>query len=99
MDYKKVTFRLTDTEDFMADILAAMLVDIGFESFEETTQGIMAYSPAPSFDETAMVETIHASLPELQYTFRIEHIADQNWNKTWEDNYFKPAALRRRGVR
>ena len=37
MDYKKVTFRLTDTEDFMADILAAMLGDIGFESFEESS--------------------------------------------------------------
>ena len=98
MDYKKVTFRLTDTEDFMADILAAMLGDIGFESFEETTQGIMAYSPAPSFDETAMVETIHASLPELQYTYRIEHIADQNWNKTWEDNYFEPIEIDNRCI-
>jgi len=98
MDYQKVTFRLVDAEDFMADILVALLGNNGFESFEETTQGIIAYCPAPSFDETAMIENITSALPELKYAYRIETIADQNWNKTWEEHHFEPIEINNRCI-
>ena len=98
MDYKKITFRLQDAEDFMTDLLAATLGDIGFESFEETTQGIIGYCPASSFDEIAMKIAIDELTIKVNYTYRIEHIADQNWNTTWEENSFEPIEIDNRCV-
>jgi len=98
MDYKKVTFRLQDAEDFMTDLLIATLGDIGFESFEETTQGIIGYCPTSSFDEIVMKIAIEELIIKISYTYRIEHIADQNWNTAWEENSFEPIEIDNRCI-
>ncbi len=89
MEYTKVTFRLKDTEDFASDLLAATLGEIGFESFEETTQGINCYCPTALFDEAEMNTTLNELPIALDFAYRVEKIADQNWNETWEQNSFK----------
>lgn len=98
MDYKKVTFRLQDSEDFVTDLLAAALGDCGFDSFEETTQGIIAYCPAPLFDEIALKTAIDELPLKIDFTYRVEHMADQNWNETWEQNSFVPIEIDNRCV-
>ena len=50
MEYIKVTFRTEDVEEWANDLLASMLGEVGFESFEETSRGIVGYCPAPAFD-------------------------------------------------
>ena len=50
MDYKQVTFRITNDQDFAADLLANCLGEIGFDSFEETTKAL-SLCPASLFDE------------------------------------------------
>ena len=92
MDYIKVTFRTEDVEEWTNDLLASMLGEIGFESFEETSRGIVGYCPAPAFDEEAMKQTV-TELPIADTSliaYRIETIADQNWNAVWEQNGYEP---------
>ena len=92
MDYIKVTFRTEDVEEWANDLLASMLGEIGFESFEETSRGIVGYCPAHAFNEEAMKQTV-TELPIADtslITYRIETIADQNWNAVWEQNGYEP---------
>ena len=92
MDYIKVTFRTEDVEEWANDLLASMLGEIGFESFEETSRGIVGYCPAHAFNEEAMKQTV-TELPIADTSliaYRIETIADQNWNAVWEQNGYEP---------
>lgn len=95
MEYVKVTFRTEDVEEWANDLLASMLGEVGFESFEETSRGIIGYCPAPAFDEAAMKQTV-AELPiadASSIAYRIETIADQNWNAVWEQNGYEPIEI------
>ena len=94
MDYIKVTFRLEKPEDYTADLLVAYLGEVGFESFEETTQGVIGYCPINLFEESEMKQVI-AELPgNAKIVYRVDTIADQNWNEEWEKNYFKPIEIK-----
>ena len=95
MDYVKVTFRTEDVEEWANDLLASMLGEVGFESFEETSRGIIGYCPAPAFDEAAMKQIV-AELPiadASMIAYRIETIADQNWNAVWEQDGYEPIEI------
>jgi len=98
VNYTQVTFRIYNSETFATDLLVHCLGDIGFDSFEETTQGIIGYSPALPFDEKAMNTAIEELPIKLNYNYRIAQIPDQNWNKTWEDNYFEPIEIDNRCI-
>lgn len=90
MEYTKITFRFEHTDDFVPDIVAAQLGENGFDSFEETTRGIIGYCPAHLFDEAAMNRAISELPYDITYQYRIETLADKNWNETWEQNSFEP---------
>lgn len=95
MDYIQVTFRTDKCEEYTSDLLAAELADIGFESFEETNRGIIAYCPSPAFSEEAMVNVIknlEISNPS-NIAYRIDTIADRNWNAEWEQNGYEPIVI------
>ena len=95
MEYINVTFRTEDVEEWANDLLASMLGEVGFESFEETSRGIIGYCPAPAFDEAAMKQIV-AELPiadASMIAYRIETIADQNWNAVWEQNGYEPIEI------
>ena len=42
-DYYKVKFTLAPCLAYECDILAALLADVGFESFEQTADGVDAF--------------------------------------------------------
>lgn len=95
MDYTQVTFRTENTEDYTNDVLASALGEIGFESFEETTRGIIGYCPASAFNLNTMKDIIN-SLPVTDtslITFRIDTVADRNWNLVWEQNGYEPIVV------
>ena len=90
MRYTQVTFRLQSDSDFAADLLTAALSEIHFDSFEETTRGIVAYCPTALFDEAAMNTAIAALPVPLTYDYRIADMPDIDWNAVWEQNSFTP---------
>ena len=96
MDYKQVTFRFSiNTAKFVRELLPTYLAEVGFDSFEETAQGIKAYCPADLFDEKVMLDAIK-EIPYVEMdkiTFRIADIADRNWNEIWEKTGFEPIEI------
>lgn len=92
MNYKKVTITLTPYSETAIDILTAQMGEIGFDSFEETDNGVIGYAMENNFDAdkltglTPLIDNI-----KMQYT--IDTIPDEDWNKEWEENYFKPIVI------
>jgi ribosomal protein L11 methyltransferase len=86
MDYIEVALEVSPRSPG-TDILIAALADIGFESFQETDNGVQAWIPAGDFSEEILT-----SLPELNSKdFKVMYawtlVKDQNWNAMWESNF------------
>ncbi|MBN1650465.1 MAG: 50S ribosomal protein L11 methyltransferase, partial [Bacteroidales bacterium] len=86
MNYIEINFSINPQTPFQ-DILIAELAEIGFESFEEKEDGLLAYIQEPLFDETQLkgLDILTNDLVKIQYT--LKQILDQNWNALWESNY------------
>lgn len=73
------------------DLLADALGEVGFESFEETQQGLKAYIPAENFDEHCLKEVLkNIPIQEIDLTYHLEDMEDKNWNEVWENAGFPP---------
>ncbi len=73
------------------DLLADALGEVGFESFEETQQGLKAYIPAENFDEQHLKEVLkNIPIQGIDLTYHLEDMEDKNWNETWENAGFPP---------
>jgi ribosomal protein L11 methyltransferase len=70
-----------------ADILLAELGEIGFDIFEDSDTGLIAYCQTDLFDLAVFKELIdrYQFLGPIQ--FEIHEIEKQNWNAVWENNY------------
>lgn len=75
----QLNFQLADQEQ--KDLLIAQLSELGFDAFEETEEGLHAFTPLDSFEEAAVKELLKDQ-PYTQTT-----IAKQNWNQLWESNF------------
>ena len=72
------------------DLLAALLGDIGFESFVPDSTGLTAYIPAGKWDEKAANEAISDFPFECRIEPRHSLVVGRDWNEEWEKNYFRP---------
>lgn len=73
------------------DLLADALGEVGFESFEETQQGLKAYISAENFDEQHLKEVLkNMPIQEIDLTYHLEDMEDKNWNEVWENAGFPP---------
>ncbi len=70
----------------MAEIAMALLGEEGFEAFEETETGLLAYIQQPLFSDD-MLPPILAQLGLAADSARMELIPPHNWNKSWEENF------------
>lgn len=93
-DYTQVTFTVTPCEETATDILAAMLADIGYESFVPEESGMTAYVPLNSYDAQSLADIV-ANFPLENHTIRYdtETIEGEDWNAEWEKNYFQPIVV------
>lgn len=86
MDYYKISFKnLSDR--FIPEILVAQLAEIGFESFEEEEDKLIAYIQAPDFNQENMQQIEGIRSLEESGDIEKEFIKAQNWNAVWESNY------------
>lgn len=93
MDYQKVTISITPFQEWLRDVLNAQMAEIGFDSFVETDNGFEAYIPEPNFNKETLNVVLKAYENDFDFVVETEHIADRNWNKEWEKNYFKPLVI------
>ena len=54
-DYTKVTFAVTPNEEAATDVLAALLAEVGFESFVTEDDGMSAYVPQALYNAPTAV--------------------------------------------
>ncbi len=69
------------------DILIYELGELGFDSFEETPEGLHAYIPEPAPD-TKQIEALAEQYKEaFTFSYTTEAIAERNWNAEWEAHF------------
>jgi len=98
MQYLSLKVTIKPNEEYIVDLLASYLGEIGFESFEEDVEGMIAYIRKEVFDEDALKHLV-ANFPyttDIQY--EITHINQVNWNEEWEKHYFEPIIIGNRCV-
>jgi ribosomal protein L11 methyltransferase len=93
MDYYKITINITPFEEWLRDVLAAQLGEIGFDSFLETEAGLEAFIPATNFKEADLEFVLSSFQDDFTFSTEKELIKSQNWNEIWEKNYFKPLVI------
>ncbi|WP_319481119.1 50S ribosomal protein L11 methyltransferase [uncultured Draconibacterium sp.] len=93
MDYQKIIIQITPFQEWLRDVLNAQLADIGFDSFVETETGFDAFIPATSYSGKSLNAILETFSGDFSFQIESEFIADQNWNKEWEKNYFKPLVI------
>ena len=97
MKYFVAKFKIATSEDLLQvckDLLADSAAEAGFESFEETQEGLEAYVQKELFDKDALDASI-ADFPiegtDISYT--IEDAEDKDWNEEWEEQGFDPICV------
>lgn len=88
MDTISLHIKLKPVEPW-SDIAIAELADYGFNSFEETEDGIIAYGRADEVRlEDAYTETLlNGENEDLIIKITKEIIPQKNWNAEWESNF------------
>lgn len=93
MNYIEVKFICKPNNEVVEDVLSAMLADIGFESFVNTDEGVMAYVQEHIFNERSISQVLENLPLDAKITFTSNQIEDKDWNEEWEKNYFKPLII------
>lgn len=97
MKYFEVHFHIS-APDFLIsdvrDVMAAMVGDAGFETFEESEEGLTGYVQRELFDEDALKSALQL-LPfddelHVQVDYTVCDAPDRDWNEAWEQEGFEP---------
>lgn len=88
MVYTEITITISGDIITGSGIAIAELAEAGFESFEETPEGVKAWIPAPDFQPDLIRGlTLFTSDRFKGSEYSIKEIAEANWNSRWEENY------------
>ncbi len=99
MKYLEFTFHTLPCTETVNDVLAAVLGDIGFESFTEAEEGIKAYIQEKLFDEEALKTALDDfPISDTRITYAATEAEDKDWNEEWEKNFFQPIVIGHRCV-
>lgn len=90
-DYVSTTIRITPWSQDMADFAAALLGDIGYESFTAQEPTLTAYILRERFNPSALTDML-ADFPAPGIALQAENtvVEGQDWNHEWEKHYFQP---------
>ena len=99
MQYQFADIIITPFSEDTCDILIALLADIGYESFENTTSGLKAYIPQADFDKDKFQTTLdNFPINNVTLTYSLHSLEDKDWNAEWEQNSFVPVLQREFGI-
>ena len=97
MKYYEVNFTINAPVDMMQDardILSALAGEAGFETFEDTTEGVKGYVQQVLFDQPMLQALIEAfPLPTCNVAFTVAEAEDKDWNEQWEQQGFEPIVV------
>jgi len=84
--YIAYTFTITPNEP-ATEILIAELGSVGFESFVENENGVIAYIQQEEWNEHMLDDIYALKSDEFSISYKKELIEQTNWNKEWEKNF------------
>lgn len=97
MKYLVVKFKINTGDDMMQicrDLLADSAAEAGFESFEETEQGIDAYVQKDLFEQEVLDKNLHNfPIEDTTISYCIKDAEDKDWNQEWEEQGFEPICV------
>jgi ribosomal protein L11 methyltransferase len=93
MNYIELNCLIKPFKPALGEILIAKLSIFDFESFTENEQGITAYIQADLFNDALFDRIKGIAIPDIEIKYSFKLIKDQNWNETWEKNYFEPILI------
>ena len=95
MNYIEVSLVPAPFSNEIADVLAALLAPLDYDSFSTESDCLKAYCPADKYDEKALVELL-ADLPfdGIDVTWSACEVETQDWNAAWEATVvFEPIVI------
>ena len=99
MKYYKVNFTLSPLNSDACDLLAALAGEAGFETFEETEEGLTGYVQQQLFDPSQLDELLQSfPFPDVTVSYKVGEADDRDWNEQWEQEGFDPIVVDNRLV-
>lgn len=98
MKYIEVTLISKPSSEDIYDALSASLATIGFESFVQSDDSLLAYVDIAHFS-TDVIDDLIDNFPfdfKISYTFK--EMENKNWNEEWEKNFFEPIVFEDRCI-
>lgn len=91
MKYFEVKFTMNPFSEVAADLLTASLAEIGFESFSQTEDCLLAYIQQSEWDEAMTQQAVQDfCLPDVVIDYVCTEAPDEDWNQVWEEEGFQP---------
>ena len=96
MKYYVANFQIKDAPSISdcRDLLATMASEAGFESFEETDEGLNGYVQQSMLDESKLRELLgDFPIEGVKITYTLSQVEDKDWNEQWENEGFEPIVV------
>jgi ribosomal protein L11 methyltransferase len=93
MNYIELECIIEPFDPVVSEILVAELGELGFESFVEQENGVLAYIQSNQFKAGMEKDLDILSNKDFKIEIRYREIQEENWNETWEKNYFEPIVI------
>jgi len=93
MNYIELKCKLSPYSNDNAEILIAHLSNLGFESFSEEEPFVKAWIQEDLFNQEIKPALKNIFIVDTKIDFEHHLIKEQNWNETWEKNYFEPILI------
>ena len=94
MKYFEVEFTISPFSTDAADLLAAIAGEAGFETFEETSTGLLGYIQQDFLDVNVLQESLEDFPFEgVSISYDIREAEDRDWNEQWEQEGFEPIVV------
>ena len=97
MKYYEVKFHISGPTAMMQDardILTVMAGEAGFETFEETEEGVTGYVQQALFSQSTLDETLaFFPMDDVKVSYQVAEAEDRDWNEQWEQEGFQPIVI------
>ena len=91
MKYFEVNMTIEPCSQDAQDLLAALAGEAGFETFEETADGLKGYVQQALFDEETLKSMLAVfPIENTHITYKVQEAEDRDWNEQWEQEGFEP---------
>lgn len=94
MEYIVAHFQISCSDGLLQvarDLLADAAAEAGFESFEDTPDGLKGYVQKDLFDRQQLDANLaDFPLENTSVTYTLDKVESKDWNETWEEAGFEP---------